>query len=337
MDTLTANLQKALDFRLNSLTSFFEEPHQSAFRLFHGFSEGLPELVVDVYGKTLVISPLTEKNTFPNEQLIIVNNFYLEQLKWVKCSLIKHRSRSGNSVILFGENPDSKVLENGIWYAIDLLKHQDSTFYLDTRNLRDWISKNVRGKTVLNTFAYTGSLGGASYGGAAKLVIQTDLNQSFLNLAKKTCLLNGFASQDQQFITGDFFSVTAEFKRKGLLFDCVILDPPYFSKTAKGSFNLNKDFKRLANKVRPMVAHDGILICVNNALYVPGNMFLEEIEAICSDGYAKIEEIINCPVDVVGMSQDQQAHLPADPSPFNHPTKIVAIRITRKDQLPSNL
>ena len=43
--------------------------------------------------------------------------------------------------LLFGEAPDRKVEENGVWYALDLRMNQDASLYLDTRNLRSgWAS-----------------------------------------------------------------------------------------------------------------------------------------------------------------------------------------------------
>jgi len=60
---------------------------------------------------------------------------------------------------LFGTELDSKIKEFNTWYAIDLTLNQDASFYLDTRNLRKWISESMKDKTVLNAFAYTGSLG----------------------------------------------------------------------------------------------------------------------------------------------------------------------------------
>ena len=74
------------------------------------------------------------------------------------------------------EHPSLSVVEGGVQYAIDLLMNQDASFYLDTRNLRQWLRENLEELRVLNTFAYTGSLGIAAGIGDAKEVIQTDLN-----------------------------------------------------------------------------------------------------------------------------------------------------------------
>src|SRR6266540_416272 len=99
--------------------------------------------------------------------------------------------------------------------VIDLTMNRDASFYLDTRNLRQWLIKNMRGKSVLNTFAYTGSLGTAAMAGGASHVVQVDLNRQFLNLSKDSYTLNGFPIQKGDFIAADFFPAIGKFKRIG--------------------------------------------------------------------------------------------------------------------------
>jgi 23S rRNA (cytosine1962-C5)-methyltransferase len=76
----------------------------------------------------------------------------------------------------------------------------DSSLYLDTRLLRAWASEHLGGKRVLNTFAYTGSLGVAAQAGGAARVVQLDLNRRFLNLAKDSYTLNGFPIHKSDFM-----------------------------------------------------------------------------------------------------------------------------------------
>ena len=57
---------------------------------------------------------------------------------------------------------DRKIKEHGVWYAINLTINRDTSLYLDTRNLRKWLIENLKDKSVLNTFAYTGSFGVAA-------------------------------------------------------------------------------------------------------------------------------------------------------------------------------
>jgi len=118
--------------------------------------------------------------------------------------------------------------------------NRDTSFYPDTRNLRAWVKETLRGKHVLNTFAYTGTLGVAARAAGAASVIHTDLNRRFLTVAKDSYAMNGWPVVKTDFKAGDFFDVVGQLKRDDRLFDCVFVDPPFLSVTPKGRVNLEE-------------------------------------------------------------------------------------------------
>ena len=328
-DTLLTWLEAALKARAD----LFDERHQSAFRLFNGFYEGCPELVVDLYSATLVIHNYAE---IPSDGFPLVEaaqGFYLSQFTWLQTVIVKTRNAENQDErpgqIVYGEKPDRKVREHGVWYALDLTMNRDASLYLDTRYLRKWAIDHLQGKTVLNTFAYTGSLGVAAIGGGAKRVVHLDLNRKFLNVAKTSYTLNGFPIDKKDFISGDFFPVVSRLKRTGSLYDCVFHDPPFFATTDKGTVNLAES-KRLINKVRPLIADDGWLVAVNNALFLSGEAYVAMLEELCADGYLRVESIIPVPEDFTGYAETRMGEYVVDPAPFNHPTKIAVLRVRRK-------
>ena len=75
----------------------------------------------------------------------------------------------------------------------------------------------------------------------------------------------------------------------------------------------------------------GWLVAINNALFLSGKEYLASLENLCTDGYLKIEEIIPIPQDFCGLVTPSLQPYPADPSPFNHPTKIVLLKVRRKE------
>ncbi len=322
-------LSAALDARLPLLT----EPHNTALRLFNGFFEGLPDLVVDLYAATLVIYNYAEDPARLAAWVPAAAEFYRARLPWLSTALVKVRRgatpEERNGRLLWGGPPARRVRENGIWYALNLTLHQDSTFYLDTRLLRAWLKKNSTGLSVLNTFAYTGSLGAACAAGGAARVFQADLKARFLNLAKDTFALNGWKVNRADFWAGDFFRLAGQLRRRGETFDLVILDPPFFSETSGGRVDLVSDPARLINKVRPLVRQGGRLVAVNNALFTSGAVYLRVLEALGEGGYLAVEELIPVPEDVTGYPATRVSAPPADPSPFNHPTKIAVLRVLR--------
>ncbi len=319
-----------------------EDPAMSssdAYRIFNGFYEGLPGLVVDRYADTILISNHNRQPESFNSQIQQISQFSSAEIPGIDSVLLKTRhstdpeERKGR--LLHGQALPQEISEYGVRYAIDLRLNQDDSFYPDTRNLRHWLLQNSAQKSVMNCFAYTGSLGIAALAGAASAVIQTDINGEALSLAEKSYQLNNL-SQVMTILKRNFFSAVTSLKKSEKFFDTVILDSPFFSSTRYGKVDLQKESLQLINKVRPLVAHEGRLIAINNALYVSGKQFIDEINELCKTGYVSMDSIINIPSDITGYPETITAKPPVDPAPFNHPTKICVLKVLRKDQKLAN-
>jgi 23S rRNA (cytosine1962-C5)-methyltransferase len=327
-NALNAILEPAIQAR----HSLFDPSHDSAIRLFNGFMEGYPDLVLDVYASTLIIHNYADEpdqNLFQIESAVQVVR---ETLPWLRAGILKQRNgtteaeRRGTS--LFGDSVDEKIVEHEVWYALDVRTNRDAGFFLDTKNVRKWLTENVGGKSILNTFAYTGSFGVAALAGGASRVIQVDRNRKFLDLAKKSYALNGFPINAKDFVAQDFFPTVSRLKLSPELFDGVILDPPFLSTTSKGTVDQVRESGRLINKVRPLISDGGWLIAINNALFASGKEYIKTLEELCKDGYLSIRELIPVPEDCIGYNRVGKPI--TDPAPFNHSTKIAILDVKRK-------
>jgi 23S rRNA (cytosine1962-C5)-methyltransferase len=339
------SLDELLAGALAARAALFDARYEVAFRLFNGFTEGWPALAADLYAQTLVFHDYSEAPGEGQAAAAVAQHFYQSRLPWISAVLLKtHHAgdaemRKGK--LLAGDTLARKVCDPGfvhrIWYAVDLQLNRDASLYLDTRNLRAWILRNLGGLRVLNTFAYTGSLGVAAQAAGAARVVHLDLNRAFLNVAKTSYTLNGFPIHKSDFQTGDFWPQVSRMIRAGAQFDCVLLDPPFFAATNKGVVDMEKNYARLINKVRPLIADGGLLVAVNNALFVSGAEYLRTLQTLCADGYLTIEELIPVAEDFTGYDTTRVApRLIADvtdPAPFNHSTKIAVLRVRRKQTM----
>ncbi|MBS1787887.1 MAG: class I SAM-dependent methyltransferase [Acidobacteria bacterium] len=332
---MTISIENFLAKSLDARAAFFDARHEAAFRLFNGFTEGWPTLAVDLYAHTLVLHDYAETPEQNQSIIRTAQEFYQSRLPWISAVLLKTRNattpEARNGILLSGETLSTKIREHGVWYSVALQMNRDASFYLDTQNLRAWILRNLASQRVLNTFAYTGSLGVAAMAAGASRVVQLDLNRTFLNVAKTSYTLNGFPIRKSDFQSGDFWPLVSRMIRAGELFDCVLLDPPFFASTSKGLVDAKTNYARLINKIRPLIADGGRLVAVNNALYVSGAEFQQTLQALCSDGYLEIEELIPVAEDFTGHATTQVASSLPDPTPFNHSTKIAVLRVRRKD------
>lgn len=324
-------LERALAARQHLI----DEAHVSAWRLFNGFVEGQPTLALEVYARTVVAHNYAEPAPAGEAEAQAALHWARSRLPWLQAGLVKHRHSSDDTlrrgVWVFGGPTDRRVREQGVWYAIDLTLNRDTSFYLDTRHLRAWAKATLNGARVLNTFAYTGSLGVAALAGGARQVIQLDLNRQFLNLAKTSYTLNGFPIRKADFVAGDFWPHSARWRRAGDLFDCVLVDPPFFAQTPFGEVNLARNPTALLRKVQPLVADGGWLVAVNNALFVSGADYEQALDTLCAEGFLALEARIPAPDDFVGTPATRHSAPPVDPHPFNHTTKMVVLRVRRKD------
>ncbi len=331
-DAYNTRMDSSLSLAIAARQPLFDDAHNSAFRLFNGFAEGDSTLSLDIYARTLVIHNYADdptKNQFVIDSLF---NVLPDLLVWLRAGIVKQRNgltqEDKRGKLLFGDSPDTKISEHGVWYALDLTMNRDASFYLDTSLLRKWLIENMRGRSVLNTFAYTGSFGVAALAGGATRVVQIDRNRKFLDLAKRSYTLNGFQINTKDFVAQDFFPAVSRFKHSKQFFDCVILDPPFFSSTSKGKVDQETESARLINKVRPLVNDGGHLVTINNALYVSGREYMRTLEELCKDGYLKIEELIPVPESFVGYGNIGKPI--TDPAPFNYSTKIAVLKVRRK-------
>jgi 23S rRNA (cytosine1962-C5)-methyltransferase len=73
-------------------------------------------------------------------------------------------------------------------------------------------------------------------------------------------------------------------------------------------------------------------VVINNALYLSGGDLMAEITSLCQRKYLHLERILPVPHDITGTPDTIVDAPPVDPAPFNHPTKIIILKVFRKDK-----
>ncbi|MBR6089394.1 MAG: class I SAM-dependent methyltransferase [Anaerolineaceae bacterium] len=326
MDQILSALPELLSAAFSRRASLFADPETTAFRVFNGFCEGCPAFSIDRYGSTAVILWMKKHEVPEKDVLDKLCGLCLDGLPGISSVLYKNRFSAAEEekkgILLYGEEPVKSIREWGVSYPVDLRLNKDCGFYLDSALLRRWLLEHSAGKRVLNTFAYTGSLGDAAQAGGALSVTQTDLNRNYLHARHS----------GQEYLFGDFFHTAASLRRSNRLFDTVILDPPFFANAGRSAkVDQARNAAGLINKIRPLTAHRGRIIVVNNALFLSGKDFLAQLGSLCGDCLS-IGEIIPVPGSFFGYKPLTKGTLPADPAPFGHPTKIIILNVMRKDQ-----
>ena len=252
---MTKSLAHAIHQRSHLLND-----HTNALRLVDAAGDGLPDLFLDTFADTWLVS--TRTNYLDRE----VKSWLIKQEKscyWKQ--LDQHEKESPSHIAGPVQNETFIARENGVNYRIDFQAGYSQGIFLDQRLNRQRVREfSAAGKTVLNTFAYTGAFSVcAALGGATTTTL--DLSQVYLDWARDNFTANDLDPEDHYFCKGDTFHWLKRFERQGRKFDGIVLDPPTFSRDDKGKvFRVEKDYAHLVALAHACLAPDGWILCCTN-------------------------------------------------------------------------
>ena len=211
---------------------------QAGRRLIHAESDGLPGVIADQYGDTVVVQ-LTSAGADKWRKAIVAG-----LLKATGCARIYERSDSDVRGLeglepatgwLHGVAPDSppSIEENGVRLMVDIVGGHKTGFYLDQRDNRALLGQLAAGKDVLNCFCYTGGFSLQALASGAASVLSIDSSGPALAQAQANLALNPqLPAERAEWREADVFQALRDFRKQGQLFDLIVLDPPKFAPSA---------------------------------------------------------------------------------------------------------
>ena len=228
-------------------------------RLVHGESDGLPGLVVDRYGDTLVAQFLAAgaerwKNALADALLAATGLSRLYERSDANARTLEGLQPATGW--LRGEGPtELQIQEHGWRFAVDIAAGHKTGFYLDQRDSRRLFAadtERLEFQRVLNCFCYTGGFTVAALAGGAGHVTSVDSSGPALERARANVALNGFDAARTEFLDADVNATLRRFIDEGRRFDAIVLDPPKLAPTAahaERAARAYKDINRLALKL----------------------------------------------------------------------------------------
>lgn len=243
-------------------------------RLVHGEADGLPGLIVDRYGDTLVAQFLSAGVERWKPVLADALLAATGLSKLYERSDASGREREGLKPVtgwLRGEGDTAQVIREHAWrLSLDIATGHKTGFYLDQRDSRQRfaeMAQHRKFRRVLNCFCYTGgftvaALAGLKAAGALEGAELTSIDSSLpaLDRARANLALNGFEGANAQFLDADVNASLRRFIEEGRTFDAIVLDPPKFAPTvahAERAARAYKDINRLGLK---LLAPGGVLL-----------------------------------------------------------------------------
>lgn len=267
----------------------------SSVRVFHGPGEGrglTQGLAIDRYGDRFWVTAWGEVSDELRGKL----TSWLEE-RGTQNAVLVHRPRGAVSDVaesLLGAISEEpfQVSEGELRFWIRFSETRQPGLFLDHQPVRRWLSSRARGWTVLNAFAFTGSLSVACGAGGAQHVTTLDLGKPAVRWARENWELNGLASERAEFISDDYFERLPRWKKEGRVFDCILLDPPSFSRGKKGSFSTAKDLERLHFLALSCLAPGGFLMTSVNSSNVSRSKFDTELAAAARKAGAELQAVL---------------------------------------------
>ncbi len=261
----------------------------TAYRLVNSEGDGLPGLVVDVYGDVLAVQ-------FTALGAKLMENDIYDALGIMKPRAIIEVSAGGFAQlegfasatrVVRGEQDVGAVRcrENGIEIEVEPLKGQKTGMFLDQRENRRKIGALAKGARVLDIYTYAGGFALNALRGGAKEATCVDSSARALERVSLHAQLNGYTNITS--VEADAFRFLETVTPKSA--DLVIVDPPKFARAKKDLDAGLKGYQRLNTLAMTACAEGALLATCSCSQLVDQESFERMIAAASKDAGRRVQ------------------------------------------------
>jgi len=262
---LTQHIKNALTLRMR----LFAKPY---YRLIFGESDGLPGLIADRFGNTLVLQINTAGMDAKIDLIMAAFSAVLPEIQSI---LLRNdspaRQQEGLETFVkagLGSPPEKVFLEeNNASFNVPLWEGQKTGWFYDHRLNRSRLQAYVSEQRVLDVFSYLGGWGIQAANWGAKEVICIDASPLATVLIQENAQLNHVANKVHAIHEDAFIALKnlAQTKEK---FNVIILDPPAFVKKLKDKKEGLLAYLRINEAALKLLAPNGILISCSCSMHM---------------------------------------------------------------------
>lgn len=300
----------------NKRKNLYEDKRTTAFRIFNNEGDGIGGMTIDYYDGYYVFSWYSEGIYKFRDRIL---GAFMNAIPFKGIYEKKRFAESGKYIeedsFYCGEMaPEPLIIkENDVNYAVYLDDGAMVGIFLDQREVRkSLLEKYAKGKTVLNTFSYTGAFSIASAVGGSGKTTSVDLANRSLEKTEENFRINDINPEDHEIVVQDVFDYFTYAEKKNLKFDIVVLDPPSFAKSKKRTFTVAKDYTEIMTSAIKLTEKGGLIVASTNASNVSREKFKSFLDDACeaSGVQYKIVEEFGLPSDfTVNKEHEGSAYL----------------------------
>lgn len=257
-----------------------------AVRLVHGESDGLPGVVADRYGNTVVVQLLSAgadrwRDAIADALLEVEGAARVWERSDAEVRELEGLAPARGP--LRGPRDPARIVvsEHGIRFEVDLERGHKTGFYLDQRENRLRVRELARGHDVLDGFCYTGGFALNALAGAARSVLALESSAEALGLARANERLNGFSGTD--WVGGDVFQMLRHLRDGRRQFDLITLDPPKFAPTAAHVAKAARAYKDINLLAFKLLRPGGLLVTFSCSGGVSADLFQKIVAGAALD------------------------------------------------------
>lgn len=291
----------------------FDPAQNNCYRLVFAEADDLPALIIDRYADYFVLECLSlgvdmRKKMIADAlvKLFSPKGIYMRGDVAVR----KKEGLPLENELLYGEIPDKiLVKENGLTMSVDVKNGQKTGYFLDQKENRFAVRRYCRGASVLDCFCNSGgfSLNAAT---VAREVTALDISPFALENVAENARLNGFANIKTE--CADVFDALRRYRAEGKKFDCVILDPPAFCKSAAEVKDAYRGYKDINISAMKLVEKGGFLITCSCSHYMTAPLFekmLRESAQSCGRPVKILEVRVQAPDHPALLAAEETSYL----------------------------
>jgi 23S rRNA (cytosine1962-C5)-methyltransferase len=255
-------------------------PHETSYRVVFGESDFLPGVVLDRYGDYFSLQLLSAGMDIRKEAIIAGIRSVFPDCKGIveknKSYLRVQEGLEEHEGICFGEIPDTVIMkELALSYEISLVEGQKTGWYLDQKVNRKTVRSLVSDMTVLDCFTNQGGFAlNAAFGGASK-VVGIDSSAKAIERCNNNAKLNNL--ENVTFEKADVFEYLDKQLHETQEWDCIILDPPSFTKSKKNVPEAKRGYARINRVALCLIRSGGLLITASCSHHIFEDVFINII------------------------------------------------------------
>jgi len=237
--------------------------------------DGLPGIIVDRYGKGLVVELTTAGAERMRDDLAGWLKKRFKPSFIYENSSDPARTQEGLGEIRQALHGDSgsraEVKEYGYRFLVDPVQGQKTGFYLDQRENRrltaDWTPQDAR---ALNLFSYSGSFSVYLARAGASTVVSVDSSEKALALAEENLAANRLSSKDNPLVKADAFDYLRSCNEE---YDLILIDPPPLARRSSHVRKATRAYKDINRLGFSKLAAGGLMFTFSCSGHVGKRLF----------------------------------------------------------------